>query len=61
MDILLFLIVGVVIGGFVGGLAGASSDADDWEPSPPKRREPDLFSLAVGVALGAALFGDDDE
>lgn len=36
-----------------------SSGVDDWEPQP--RRGPDLFTLPVGIALGAALFGDDDE
>ena len=35
--------------------------ADDWQPPPPKRHTPDLFTLVVGIALGAALFGDDDE
>ena len=57
MDFWWAFIVGVVIG-FVVIRAGASG-ADDWEPQP--RRGPDLFTLAVGIALGAALFGDDDE
>lgn len=39
----------------------AEKEADDWQPPPPRRRERDLFTLVVGIALGAAIFGDDDE
>lgn len=53
---MLFLILGVVLGAVVALMLICASG-----PSPPKRRKADLFSLAVGVALGAALFGDDDE
>ena len=39
----------------------AEKEADDWQPPPPRRRERDLFTLVIGIALGAAIFGDDDE
>ena len=61
MDIL-FFVVGVVIGCVVvAAFQGAKSDTGYLEASPPKRRQPDLFTLVVGIALGATLFGDDDE
>ena len=52
-------IVGVVIGLVSMACRSGSSGADDWEPQP--RPGPDLFTLVAGIALGAALFGDDDE
>lgn len=54
-----WFIVGVVIGLVSMACRAGSSDADDWKPRP--RPGPDLFTLVAGIALGAALFGDDDE
>lgn len=51
-----FLIAGFVVGFLiVVACSGGANDAP-----PPKRRERDLFTLAIGIALGAALFGDDE-
>ena len=59
MEILIFgalVLAALVVAVFVWAVRGDVDD--DWEP--PKRRERDLFTLVVGIALGAALFGDDD-
>lgn len=55
-----FLLI-AAFAGFVVGLLWVvlSSRGASAEP-PPRRRERDLFTLVVGMALGAALFGDDD-
>ena len=51
----------LLIAFIVGVLCSLAGGTDDYEPQPPKRREVDLFTLVVGIALGAAFFGDDDE
>lgn len=58
MDVLPF-IVGLLIGALVGVVSQVG--AGDVEREAQPRRTPTLFTLVVGIALGAALFGDDDE
>lgn len=70
------LLIGLIAGCVIGVLCAVGSGADDYEPPKQRqpdcdradtgddykrRRQPDLFTLAVGIALGAALFGDDDD
>ena len=58
MEWIFWVLLIVFIVEFLGALGGGT---DDHEPQPPERREVDLFTLVVGIALGAAFFGDDDE
>ena len=54
-----WFLIALIAGAVLGVLFAIGSGPDDYEP--PKRRQPDLFALVVGIALGAALFGDDDD